>query len=119
MIFTSSPSGAGRPRGTLFRSAALCLALVIAGHLLPCTLVPGGGAAPGDEPAGYAFFEPLQVCDDGSEFSGFLADHPWLPGSFSPPGFVTEGTTCLVPSGDDLPEGIPFRIYRPPRPVLS
>jgi hypothetical protein len=64
-------------------------------------------------------FEPLQVCGDGSDFSGLLADHPWVPGSVFQAPVLPDRSCCSAPQGTALAEGIPQAVYRPPRSVLS
>ena len=98
---------------------ALCLAVSIAGQALPLSL-SGGEPGPGpSERSTGAWFEALQVCDGGSDFDGFFADHQWLPAEAAlSPCLHEEAGEALSPGGDAA-RGYVRSVFRPPRPLPS
>jgi hypothetical protein len=106
-------------RCRMFRSVALLLAVIIAGHLLPLTYSPVEHEVSPRSKGFLPSFEPLQVCDDGSDFLGFLADHPWMPASDLQTLITADRTCCPPPLEGELSEGIPSAVFRPPRFILS
>jgi hypothetical protein len=119
MIVPSKIFLASGSRRRVFRSVALLLAVVIAGHLLPLTYSPVEHEVSRTEADFLPSFEPLQVCDDGSGFLGFLADHPWMPASDLQTLITADRTCCPPPPEGELSEGIPSAVFRPPRLILS
>ena len=105
------------------RKVALLVSLFLLVNLslqiLPFTSTPDGRPLPAGQESASAYFEPLQVCDDGTDVNGFLADTPWLPSDDLL--FITgpECTACAPPPALNLAEGYSPDLFRPPRIVLS
>ena len=106
------------PERVSFRTAALLLAVLVVSQLLPVTLT----AVPfpdGEREVPTVSLRPLQVCDSEMDFSGFLADHPWVSVTAFAPLIGGTETAQLQPPLQALPEGVPSDVFRPPRTVLS
>lgn len=95
------------------RCFAAFLLLVLLIQISPFTLREPPAA---DSEQGVAcYLKPLQVCDDGTGFGGFLADHSWLPTlGVVPRSYPQELVYPMKPSALLLP-GHPQRPLRPPR----
>jgi hypothetical protein len=103
-------------RGILRGTALICILMVVT-QILPVSLaVPD---LPGGKEASQLFLHAINVCDDASDFTGFLADHPWVSASGIAPPFTGTGIAHVPPPAPGLPEGVPGAVYRPPRTALS
>jgi len=98
---------------------AVMLAAIIALQVLPVTLLPAHLPTASGGPGAETFFEPLQVCDSSGDFSGFLADHPWVSGNDGTAAFFPEQRCCEAPDTGRFTEGCRSNVFRPPRPFLS
>ena len=101
------------------RSLALVLAVVIACHVLPLTLAQGDYSPSAAQGEAALSFEPLQVCDDGSNLFGLLADHPWVAGSVVQAPIIADRSFCPSLPETVISAGITRAVYRPPRFILS
>lgn len=110
------------PQGTLRRSAqslSLILATLLSLQLLSGSLAPAFPPGTSADIGAEAFFEPLQVCDSSGDFSGFLADHPWVSGADGTAAFFPEQGVCEPPVPGRYTEGCLFNVFRPPRTFHS
>lgn len=112
-------NSSGAARGRLFSFVALALAFMVVSQVLPVRLA-GNDPGPGQgEASSVLTLEPVQVCNSGADFSGFLADHPWVAAAGIAPLLSGIGIAHVPPPEPGLPEGALSTVYRPPRIVLS
>lgn len=108
-----------RSGGKVLRPLAVMLAAIITLQVLPVTLLPAHLPILSGDRGTETFLEPLQVCDSSGDFSGFLADHPWVPGTGGTAAFFPEQRCCEAPAAGKFTEGCRSNVFRPPRPFLS
>lgn len=104
-----------RPCPALRVAVAALLLTSVALEILPFGLADSLAAAPGERGERTCFVEPLQLCDDGAGFEGFLYDLPVLvPGA---PGFVPPAGALVPVAGaaPRVPEGFRPAIDHPPQ----
>ena len=109
----------GAARGRLFPLLALALAFMVTAQVLPVTLAGNDFIPDQGEETSVLSLRPIQVCNGVSDFSGFLADHPWVSAAGIAPLLSGIGIAHVPPPESGLPEGVPSAVYRPPRIVLS